>query len=47
VLPDLLPAFAPYALVLVAFGAFIVWNGGIVLGATPPSGMTGVQADDA
>jgi hypothetical protein len=47
VLPDLLPPFAPYALVLAAFGAFIVWNGGIVLGATPQSGMRGVRADDA
>ncbi|KAF7017221.1 hypothetical protein CFC21_030691 [Triticum aestivum] len=25
--------FAPFAIVLVAFGAFIIWNGGIVLGA--------------
>ncbi|EMD41574.1 glycosyltransferase family 59 protein [Gelatoporia subvermispora B] len=32
VLPDLLPPFAPYALVLAAFGAFVKWNGGIVLG---------------
>lgn len=29
---DLLPAFLPYTLVLAAFGAFVVWNGGIVLG---------------
>ncbi|KJA26077.1 glycosyltransferase family 59 protein [Hypholoma sublateritium FD-334 SS-4] len=28
---DLLPAFLPYTLVLAAFGAFVVWNGGIVL----------------
>ncbi|THH20999.1 hypothetical protein EW146_g451 [Bondarzewia mesenterica] len=32
VLPDVLPAFVPYALVCVAFGVFVVWNGGIVLG---------------
>jgi alpha-1,2-glucosyltransferase len=32
VLLDILPAFIPYALVLVLFGAFVVWNGGIVLG---------------
>ncbi|KZV70315.1 glycosyltransferase family 59 protein [Peniophora sp. CONT] len=32
VLPGILPAFAPYALVLIGFGAFVVWNGGIVLG---------------
>ncbi|KAF8168233.1 glucosyltransferase [Crassisporium funariophilum] len=32
VLPDILPAFVPYTLVLAAFGAFVVWNGGIVLG---------------
>ncbi|KAI8995441.1 glucosyltransferase [Trametes punicea] len=32
VLPVILPNFVPYALVLVAFGAFVVWNGGIVLG---------------
>jgi alpha-1,2-glucosyltransferase len=29
---DILPSFVPYALVLVIFGAFVVWNGGIVLG---------------
>lgn len=33
VLLSILGAFAPYALVLAGFGAFIVWNGGIVLGA--------------
>jgi alpha-1,2-glucosyltransferase len=33
VLADILPAFVPYALVFAAFGAFVVWNGGIVLGA--------------
>ncbi|KAI0052897.1 glycosyltransferase family 59 protein [Auriscalpium vulgare] len=32
VLPDILPAFVPYALVLLVFGGFVVWNGGIVLG---------------
>ncbi|KXN83632.1 Dol-P-Glc:Glc(2)Man(9)GlcNAc(2)-PP-Dol alpha-1,2-glucosyltransferase [Leucoagaricus sp. SymC.cos] len=32
VLPDILPSFLPYLLVLLAFGAFIIWNGGIVLG---------------
>ncbi|EPT04394.1 hypothetical protein FOMPIDRAFT_69681, partial [Fomitopsis schrenkii] len=32
VLLSILGAFAPYALVLAGFGAFIVWNGGIVLG---------------
>lgn len=31
-LPDILPSFVPYTLVLAAFGAFVVWNGGIVLG---------------
>ena len=33
VIPSILGAFVPYALVLAGFGAFIVWNGGIVLGA--------------
>uniref|UniRef100_M8BQM8 Dol-P-Glc:Glc(2)Man(9)GlcNAc(2)-PP-Dol alpha-1,2-glucosyltransferase n=1 Tax=Aegilops tauschii TaxID=37682 RepID=M8BQM8_AEGTA len=28
--------FAPFAIVLVAFGAFIIWNGGIVLGKSQP-----------
>ncbi|KAF9535485.1 glucosyltransferase [Crepidotus variabilis] len=32
VLPDILPSFVPYTLVLAGFGAFVVWNGGIVLG---------------
>ncbi|KAF7320168.1 hypothetical protein MKEN_00801300 [Mycena kentingensis (nom. inval.)] len=32
VLGDILPAFVPYALVLALFVAFVVWNGGIVLG---------------
>ncbi|KAJ3513055.1 hypothetical protein NLJ89_g3163 [Agrocybe chaxingu] len=32
VLPDILPAFVPYTLVVAAFGAFVVWNGGVVLG---------------
>lgn len=31
-LPDILPAFVPYALVLAVFAAFVLWNGGIVLG---------------
>lgn len=29
---DILPNFIPYACVLLSFGAFVVWNGGIVLG---------------
>ncbi|KAJ7693638.1 glucosyltransferase [Mycena rosella] len=32
ILGDVLPAFVPYALVVALFGAFVVWNGGIVLG---------------
>ncbi|KAF8640844.1 hypothetical protein AX17_000492 [Amanita inopinata Kibby_2008] len=32
VLSDILPAFVPYTLVLAAFGGFIMWNGGVVLG---------------
>jgi len=32
VLPAILPAFIPYTLVLAGFGAFVVWNEGIVLG---------------
>lgn len=32
-LPELLPAFAPYAVVLALFGGFVIWNDGIVLGA--------------
>lgn len=32
VLPDILFAFIPYTLVLAIFGAFIIWNEGIVLG---------------
>ena len=32
VLPVILPSFVPYALVLAAFGVFVLWNGGIVLG---------------
>lgn len=31
--PELLLQFVPYTLVLVLFGAFVLWNGGIVLGA--------------
>jgi len=32
ILPDILPAFVPYALTLGLFGGFVGWNGGIVLG---------------
>ncbi|KDR84862.1 hypothetical protein GALMADRAFT_233298 [Galerina marginata CBS 339.88] len=32
ILLDILPAFVPYTLVLAVFGAFVVWNEGIVLG---------------
>ncbi|KAF6766103.1 glucosyltransferase [Ephemerocybe angulata] len=32
ILPQILPAFIPYSVVLAAFGAFVIWNGGIVLG---------------
>jgi hypothetical protein len=32
-LPELLPAFTPYAVVLALFGGFVIWNDGIVLGA--------------
>ncbi|KAJ2920369.1 hypothetical protein MD484_g153, partial [Candolleomyces efflorescens] len=32
IIPQILPAFIPYSLVLAAFGAFVIWNGGIVLG---------------
>ncbi|KAI0095289.1 glucosyltransferase [Irpex rosettiformis] len=32
VLPQILPPFVPYSIVLAAFAAFVVWNGGIVLG---------------
>lgn len=32
VLPDILSSFIPYSLVLLTFGGFIIWNGGIVLG---------------
>lgn len=38
-LPDILPAFVPYMLVLAAFTAFVVWNGGIVLGRVYSSDM--------
>lgn len=34
IVPQILSAFIPYSLVLAAFGAFVVWNGGIVLGAS-------------
>ena len=32
VIPDILLNGIPYAIVLATFGAFVVWNGGIVLG---------------
>lgn len=32
ILMDILPSFVPYTLVLTSFGAFVVWNGGVVLG---------------
>ncbi|KAI0262646.1 alpha-2-glucosyltransferase Alg10 [Russula aff. rugulosa BPL654] len=32
ILPQILPPFIPYALTLVLFGGFVIWNGGIVLG---------------
>ncbi|KAG7098940.1 hypothetical protein E1B28_000830 [Marasmius oreades] len=32
IIPDILPSFVPYTLVLASFVAFVVWNGGIVLG---------------
>ena len=32
VVPEILPVFVPYSLVLVGFAAFVIWNGGIVLG---------------
>ena len=32
IIPDILPPFIPYALTLVLFGGFVIWNGGIVLG---------------
>lgn len=31
-LPELFPAFVPYAIVLALFVGFVVWNGGIALG---------------
>jgi len=33
VIPDIMTSSLPYLLVLIAFGAFAIWNGGIVLGA--------------
>jgi alpha-1,2-glucosyltransferase len=38
VLADILPSFVPYTLVLAAFGGFVVWNGGIVLGKSAVNG---------
>jgi ABC-type dipeptide/oligopeptide/nickel transport system permease component len=32
VLVDILPSFIPYTLVVAAFAAFVLYNGGIVLG---------------
>ncbi|KZT23848.1 glycosyltransferase family 59 protein [Neolentinus lepideus HHB14362 ss-1] len=32
VLPDILPNFVPYGVVVALFAAFVAWNGGIVLG---------------
>ncbi|KAJ3574615.1 hypothetical protein NP233_g1656 [Leucocoprinus birnbaumii] len=32
VVPDIITPFIPYLLVLIVFGFFIIWNGGIVLG---------------
>lgn len=32
ILPDIMPSFIPYALVLALFVVFMIWNGGIVLG---------------
>ena len=32
VIPELLPSFLPYGVVVAGFAAFVVWNGGIVLG---------------
>jgi alpha-1,2-glucosyltransferase len=32
VLADILPSFIPYTLVVAAFAAFVLYNGGIVLG---------------
>jgi len=32
ILPDILTSFFPYALVLLLFAGFVIWNGGIVLG---------------
>ena len=32
VITDILPAFIPYSVVVAGFAAFVVWNGGIVLG---------------
>lgn len=32
VIADILPAFIPYSVVVAGFAAFVVWNGGIVLG---------------
>lgn len=32
ILPDIFPALVPYTPLLAAFGGFVVWNGGVVLG---------------
>ena len=47
ILGDILPAFVPYTLVLAVFGAFVIWNGGIVLGRSLKVGSTGPQLIDA
>ena len=33
ILPDIFPALVPYTPLLASFGGFVVWNGGVVLGA--------------
>jgi hypothetical protein len=37
VVPVILQNATPYTLVLALFGAFVVWNGGIALGAPAPT----------
>ena len=38
VITDILSAFIPYSVVVAGFAAFVVWNGGIVLGRHSPKG---------
>ena len=38
VVADIMPSFVPYTLVVAAFGAFVLLNGGIVLGMVVPVG---------